>query len=139
MQNDKNLSNNNSPKFPKPLKNPHNKPPIFSPLINSPFQSTLPASFVFTHFYNTTNISNPFYLFSVGFLVSIFTVNGFDSAGQICSEIPNAEDNCPKAIIRSLALSIAGGFIVLMSILFHLGGKDDHYIQSLIDSQNIII
>jgi amino acid transporter len=89
---------------------------------------------VFSYFYNNTNISNPFYLFSVGFLVSIFTINGFDSAGQICSEIPDAEDNCPKAIINSLVLSIAAAFLVLMSILFHLGGKDDAYIQSLISS-----
>jgi len=39
------------------------------------------SSFVFGNFFNTTNIDSDFYVISIGLMMSVFCLTGYDSAG----------------------------------------------------------
>ena len=67
-------------------------------------------------------------------MLTIYCLGGFDSAGQISSEIENSDINSPLAIIKSISYSIVISFIFLITVLYHLGGESDHYIKKLIKS-----
>jgi amino acid transporter len=46
-----------------------------------------------------TNISSEPYVFSIGLMMSIFCLSGYDSAGQLGEETDDPEVNSPNGII----------------------------------------
>lgn len=57
------------------------------------------SSFVFGDFFNTTNISSDIYVVSIGLMMSVFCLTGYDSAGQLGEETDDPEVNSPNGII----------------------------------------
>jgi len=80
-----------------------------------------------------------FYLSSIGIMMAIYTVNGFDSAGQLSGETNDPEINSPKAIIKSLVASYTVSTLFLFSFLYNLGGSSDDYIHKLCNSSNALM
>lgn len=71
--------------------------------------------------------------------MSLFTVNGFDSAGQLSSETKDPEINSPKAIIKSLVLSYAVAIMFMFAFLYNIGGSSDEHLQNIINSSNALM
>ncbi|GAA0158234.1 hypothetical protein LIER_15317 [Lithospermum erythrorhizon] len=78
------------------------------------------AKFVFTHF-NTDNgdgIHSKFYIFTLGLLISQYTILGYDASAHMSEETKNADKNGPKAIISSIGISIIVGLAYILGITF---------------------
>ncbi|CAJ1977473.1 unnamed protein product [Sphenostylis stenocarpa] len=78
------------------------------------------AKFVFTHF-NTENgdgISNRLYIFLLGFLMSQYTLVGFDASAYMTEETRDADINGPKGIISAVGISVIVGWGYILGITF---------------------
>ncbi|KAL5553834.1 hypothetical protein UlMin_041235 [Ulmus minor] len=81
---------------------------------------TASAKSVFTHF-NTDNgegVDNSFHIFVVGFLMSQYSLTGYDASAHMTEETKNADTNGPKGIISSIGISIIVGFGYILGITF---------------------
>jgi len=84
------------------------------------------VSFVFTERINNSgftggNSSNMmfwFYVLPLGFLLTQYTITGFDASAHLSEETHTAASNAAKGLWRSIFYSAIGGWILLLAFLF---------------------
>jgi amino acid transporter len=77
--------------------------------------------FVFTDTINNSGFSSGmfwFYVLPLGFLLTQYTITGFDASAHISEETHGAEEAAPKGVWRSVFYSALIGWIVLLAITF---------------------
>ncbi|MGN6557196.1 MAG: amino acid permease, partial [Solirubrobacterales bacterium] len=85
------------------------------------------VSFVFGHTINNSGFSHGmywFYVLPLGFLLTQYTITGFDASAHISEETHEAEMSAAKGVWRSIFYSAVIGWIVLLAITFaavHVG------------------
>jgi amino acid transporter len=78
-------------------------------------------SYVFGHRANLSGFSNHmywFYVLPLGFLLTMYTITGYDASAHVSEETHGAEASAPKGIWRSVFYSAVIGWIVLLAITF---------------------
>ncbi len=89
-------------------------------------------SFVFTKTFNNSGFtsgstSTPFFIFYVlplGFLLTQYTITGFDASAHISEETHDASQSAAKGVWRSVFYSAIIGWIVLLAITFAAAHPD---------------
>jgi amino acid transporter len=79
------------------------------------------ADFVFTERINNSGFSNGmywFYVLPLGFLLTQYTITGFDSCAHISEETHGAADAAAKGVWRSIFYSALIGWFLLLAITF---------------------
>ncbi len=79
------------------------------------------ASFVFTERINNSGYSSGFYWFLVlplGFLLTQYTITGFDASAHLSEETQGAAEGAAKGIWRSIFYSAVGGYVLLLAFVF---------------------
>jgi amino acid transporter len=78
------------------------------------------ASFVFTHraFGFFGKHMYWYYTLPLGFLLTMYTITGYDASAHISEETHGAENAAPRGIWRSVFYSAVVGWIVLMALTF---------------------
>src|SRR3954471_19354295 len=84
------------------------------------------ASFVFTEKINNSGFANGaisggtywFLVLPVGFLLTMYTITGYDASAHVAEETQGAEEAAAKGVWQSVALSAVIGWFVLLAILF---------------------
>jgi len=76
------------------------------------------ASFVFTRFENQTGFSSGLYAGMLGLLSTAWVFTGFDASAHMTEETSKAAISAPRGIVRSIAYSGIGGFVLLLALLF---------------------
>lgn len=72
-------------------------------------------------------LSNGTYWFLVlplGFLLTQYTITGFDASAHLSEETQAASEHAAKGIWRSIAYSALGGWVLLLAFLFAVQDKD---------------
>ncbi|HEX5923611.1 MAG TPA: amino acid permease [Baekduia sp.] len=85
------------------------------------------ADFVFTERLNNSGFSNGmywFYVLPLGFLLTQYTITGFDSCAHISEETHGAADAAAKGVWRSIFYSALIGWFLLLAITFLAANKD---------------
>jgi len=59
-----------------------------------------------------------FYTLPLGFLLTMYTITGYDASAHVSEETHNAAVNAPKGVYRSVIYSAIAGYILLMAITF---------------------
>ena len=78
-------------------------------------------SYVFSHKANLSGFSESmywFYVLPLGFLLTMYTITGYDASAHVSEETHGAEDSAPKGVWRSVFYSAVIGWIVLLAITF---------------------
>ncbi|MFI4984561.1 MAG: amino acid permease [Solirubrobacterales bacterium] len=78
-------------------------------------------SYVFGHRANVSGFSGHmywFYVLPLGFLLTMYTITGYDASAHISEETHGAGDAAPKGVWRSVFYSAVIGWIVLLAITF---------------------
>jgi amino acid transporter len=78
-------------------------------------------SYVFGHRINNSGFSNGmywFYILPVGFLLTMYTITGYDASAHVSEETHGSADAAPKGVWRSVFYSAVIGWIVLLAITF---------------------
>jgi amino acid transporter len=91
--------------------------------------TTQPASYVFTHFETSpgiTGITNPAYAIVLSWLVSQYSLYGFDAAAHLTEETKGADINGPIAILSSIALISVFGWGYILALTFSI--QDPKYL-----------
>ncbi|HEU4979540.1 MAG TPA: amino acid permease [Solirubrobacteraceae bacterium] len=84
-------------------------------------------SFVFGHRFNNSGFGMHmywFYILPLGFLLTQYTITGFDSCAHISEETHGAATNAAKGVWRSIFYSALFGWVLLLSLTFaatHVG------------------
>lgn len=84
-------------------------------------------SFVFGHRINQSGFSGAmywFYVLPLGFLLTQYTITGFDASAHISEETHGAEMSAAKGVWRSIFYSALIGWIVLLAITFSVTNVD---------------
>src|SRR6201985_3253843 len=84
-------------------------------------------SFVFTHRLNNSGFSEGmywFYVLPLGFLLTQYTITGFDASAHISEETHGASTAAAKGVWRSIFYSAVIGWIVLLAITFAVTNVD---------------
>jgi amino acid transporter len=79
------------------------------------------VDFVFTETRNLNGFSDSmywFYVLPVGFLLTMYTVTGYDASAHVSEETHGAAETAPKGVWRSVFFSAIAGWIVLLAITF---------------------
>jgi amino acid transporter len=79
------------------------------------------VNFVFTERINNSGFSSGFYWFLVlplGFLLTQYTITGFDASAHLSEETHDAADGAAKGIWRSIFYSAVGGYVLLLAFVF---------------------
>lgn len=79
------------------------------------------VSFVFTERINNSGFSDGaywFYVLPLGFLLTQYTITGFDACAHVSEETKGAAMTAAQGLWRSIAYSGIGGWILLLSFLF---------------------
>jgi amino acid transporter len=81
------------------------------------------ASFndVFTNQVNNTGFGHHmfwFYVLPLGFLMTQYTITGFDASAHISEETHDAAESAPKGVWRSVFYSAVFGYVILLAITF---------------------
>lgn len=84
------------------------------------------ASWVFTEQMNSSGFFNGqtgtwsffFYVLPLGFLLTQYTITGFDASAHLSEETHEAADQAAKGLWRSIFYSAIGGWILLLAFLF---------------------
>ena len=84
------------------------------------------ADFVFTDTINNSGFSNGsgsslffwFYVLPVGFLLTMYTVTGYDASAHVSEETKDAEVAAAKGVWQSVFISAVIGWFVLLAITF---------------------
>jgi amino acid transporter len=79
------------------------------------------ADFVFTERFNNSGFSDSmywFYVLPLGFLLTQYTITGFDASAHISEETHGASVAAAKGVWRSIFYSAVIGWIVLLAITF---------------------
>src|SRR3569833_1344901 len=85
------------------------------------------VNFVFTERINNSGFSNGAYWFLVlplGFLLTQYTITGFDASAHLSEETHDAADGAAKGIWRSIFYSAVGGWILLLAFVFAVQDVD---------------
>jgi amino acid transporter len=78
-------------------------------------------SYVFGHRANESGFSSHmywFYVLPLGFLLTMYTITGYDASAHVSEETHDAAESAPKGIWRSVFYSAVIGWIVLLAITF---------------------
>jgi amino acid transporter len=78
-------------------------------------------SFVFGHQINNSGFSHGmfwFYVLPVGFLLTMYTITGYDASAHLAEETHGAEHSSAQGVWRSVFYSAVIGWIVLLAITF---------------------
>jgi amino acid transporter len=78
-------------------------------------------SYVFGHRINNSGFSHHmywYYVLPVGFLLTMYTITGYDASAHVSEETHGAAESAPKGIWRSVFYSAVIGWIVLLAITF---------------------
>ncbi|CAB4999853.1 MAG: amino acid permease [Actinobacteria bacterium] len=59
-----------------------------------------------------------FYVLPLGFLLTQYTITGYDASAHLSEETHGAADNAAKGIWRSIFYSAIGGWVLLLPVLF---------------------
>jgi amino acid transporter len=84
------------------------------------------ADFVFTERLNNSGFSGGmywFYVLPLGFLLTQYTITGFDSCAHISEETHGAADAAAKGVWRSILYSALIGWLLLLAITFLAANK----------------
>ncbi|HEY2715942.1 MAG TPA: amino acid permease [Solirubrobacterales bacterium] len=84
-------------------------------------------SFVFGHRINQSGFSEGmywFYVLPLGFLLTQYTITGFDASAHISEETHGASTAAAKGVWRSIFYSAVIGWIVLLAITFSVNNVD---------------
>jgi amino acid transporter len=79
------------------------------------------VDFVFTEHLNNSGFGSGmlwFYVLPLGFLLTQYTITGFDSCAHISEETHGAADNAAKGVWRSIFYSATIGWVLLLAITF---------------------
>jgi len=79
------------------------------------------VDFVFTERINNSGFSDGmywFYILPLGFLLTQYTITGFDASAHISEETHGASESAAKGVWRSIFYSAVIGWIVLLAITF---------------------
>lgn len=85
--------------------------------------TTKSASFVFTHFElapESTGISSKPYAVILSFLVSQYSLYGYDAAAHLTEETKGADKNGPIAILGSLGIISLFGWAYILALTFSI-------------------
>jgi len=85
------------------------------------------TSWVFTHQINnggfgTGNGKFWWYIFPIGFLLSQYTLTGFDASAHVSEETGGASTEAAKGIWKSIAYSGVAGWVMLLAMLYSITG-----------------
>jgi amino acid transporter len=86
-------------------------------------KSTQPASYVFTHFEkapDVTGISSSAYAVILSFLVSQYSLYGYDAAAHLTEETKGADKNGPIAILSSIGIITVFGWAYILALTFSI-------------------
>jgi amino acid transporter len=83
-------------------------------------------SYVFTERFNnsgyghgsTSNFGFWFAIVPFGFLLTQYTITGFDASAHLSEETQSASNAAAKGIWQSIAYSVLGGYILLLAVVF---------------------
>ncbi len=78
-------------------------------------------SFVFGHRINLSGFSHHmywFYVLPLGFLLTMYTITGYDASAHISEETRDAAEAAPKGVWRSVFYSAVFGWMVLLALTF---------------------
>jgi amino acid transporter len=78
-------------------------------------------SYVFGHRINASGFSSHmywFYVLPLGFLLTMYTITGYDASAHVSEETHDAAAAAPKGVWRSVFYSAVIGWIVLLAITF---------------------
>jgi amino acid transporter len=101
-------------------------------------------SFVFTERFNNSGYSDGTYWFLVlpfGFLLTQYTITGFDACAHVSEETKGASKAAAKGLWQSIFYSAIGGWILLLSFLFAVqdqsavGGSVQNIFHQALDSK----
>jgi amino acid transporter len=84
------------------------------------------VQFVFTQHFNRSGFSNGstgglpfwFYVLPLGFLLTQYTITGFDACAHVSEETQGASTAAAKGLWKSIFYSAVGGWILLLAFLF---------------------
>ncbi|MGI9155141.1 MAG: amino acid permease [Marmoricola sp.] len=79
------------------------------------------AAYVFTERINNSGYNNGFYWFLVlplGFLLTQYTITGFDASAHLSEETQGAAEGAAKGVWRSIFYSAIGGYVLLLAFVF---------------------
>ena len=87
------------------------------------------AAWVFTHHINnggfgTGNGKFWWYIFPLGFLLSQYTLTGFDASAHVSEETHGASTEAAKGIWKSIAYSGVAGWVMLLAMLYGITKPD---------------
>ncbi len=103
-------------------------------------------SFVFGHRINLSGFNHNmywFYILPLGFLLTMYTITGYDASAHISEETNDAAEAAPKGVWRSVFYSAVFGWMVLLALTFaatHVkvinaaGGTSQSIIESALSS-----
>lgn len=88
--------------------------------------------FVFTDKVNNSGFADAatnggtywFLVLPIGFLLTQYTITGYDASAHLSEETQEASEHAAKGIWRSIAYSALGGWILLLAFLFAVQDKD---------------
>jgi len=78
-------------------------------------------SYVFGHRINNSGFGNHmywYYVLPIGFLLTMYTITGYDASAHVSEETHGADESAPKGVWRSVFYSAVIGWIVLLAITF---------------------
>ena len=78
-------------------------------------------AYVFEHQRNNTGFGNHmywFYVLPLGFLLTMYTITGYDASAHVSEETHGAAESAPKGVWRSVFYSAIIGWIVLLALTF---------------------
>jgi amino acid transporter len=78
-------------------------------------------SYVFGHRANVSGFGSHmywFYVLPLGFLLTMYTITGYDASAHVSEETHGSEHSSPKGVWRSVFYSAVIGWIVLLAITF---------------------
>jgi amino acid transporter len=79
------------------------------------------ADFVFTEHINNSGFGGGmlwWYVLPLGFLLTQYTITGFDASAHVSEETHGAAESAPKGVWRSVFYSAIIGYVVLLAITF---------------------
>jgi amino acid transporter len=82
------------------------------------------ADFVFTERLNNSGFGSGmfwWYVLPLGFLLTQYTITGFDASAHISEETHDSENSAPRGVWQSVFYSAVIGYIVLLAITFAAG------------------
>ena len=85
------------------------------------------VGFVFTERINNSGFSSGYYWFLVlplGFLLTQYTITGFDASAHLSEETQGAAEGAAKGIWRSIFYSAVGGYVLLLAFVFAVQDPD---------------